>query len=280
MLFLVAPLPVSGASTRSDQGPAEILSYNVAPAPVVLVEHWTTVYPPLTKCRVKLKRSALPQPKRSGVLGIRELSMAALAILLASSIAMASAQTTQAVDVDYTPGEVVASIATGCGLLNIVSININQVSSQLLTIDRLMSKRNWHIVLVQETGVVGKTTPNPHVALRKSMHHSIFFNSPHHAHLQHKQYDAKVRELALELQEGVINPLQYNTQVQLAKGRRVYPSGGMAVVVNRCVVGTLTLPPTPLTTVGLIGIRSALHSSDSSPTMRSQTASGRPILTP
>lgn len=114
-------------------------------------------------------------------------------------------------------------MVTSCGLLNIISANINQVSAQLFTIDRLMTKRNWHIALVQETGVISKMDPNPHAGICGRMCNNIFFNSPHFNHLQHKQYQAKIAELARAYEAGDIDLLQLNTQSQLARGRHVYP---------------------------------------------------------
>jgi hypothetical protein len=199
-------------------------------------EYWVNSYPPPVRCRRRWMRTVMPRPGPLGAIGIGGLLVAVLVALLVSSVSVANAEVTQMVEVDYSPGEIVTSITTTCGLLNIVSININRVPGQLQTIDHIMSKRNWHIVLVQETGVISKTSPNPHMVLCKSMQNSIFFNSPHLAHLWHKQYNTKIRDLKMELQTGAINPLQYNTQAQLAGGCHVYLSGGLAIIVHQSVL--------------------------------------------
>ncbi len=103
---------------------------------------------------------------------------------------------------NYSPEEVVVSMVTSCGLLNIVLANINWVLAQLYTINRLMTKRNWHIALVQEMGVISKTDPNPHTSIHKNMRNNIFFNSPHFSHLQCKQYDTKMADLAKAYKNG------------------------------------------------------------------------------
>lgn len=156
-----------------------------------------------------------------------------LLVALLQAVGGAHTQNEQQIEVDYLPEEVVVSVVTGCGLLNIVSANINQVSAQLLTINRLMTKRNWHILLVQETGVISKMDPNPHVSICGSMHNNIFFNSLHFNHLQCKQYHAKMADLTRAHENGDIDLLQFNTQSQLARGRHVYPSGGLAIIINK-----------------------------------------------
>jgi hypothetical protein len=219
VLLLVAPTPASCASMCSNNEPASLPPYGPLPAPVLLIEYWVCSLPPPTRRCHKQLRPTVPRPATPCTAGLGGLLVIALVALLAGSVSMASAETTQLVEVDYTPGEIVTSIATACRLLNVVSININRVSEWLLAINHLMDKRNWHIVLVQETGVVSKANPNPHVTLHKSMHNNIYFNSLHQAHLQLKQYNAKIRELNVDLQAGTINQLQYNTQTQLANGR-------------------------------------------------------------
>lgn len=57
-------------------------------------------------------------------------------------------------DLDSAAGGAILPIAVVSGILNIVSANIAHSPSRLATIDHLMVKHNWHIVLLQEMGVV------------------------------------------------------------------------------------------------------------------------------
>lgn len=70
----------------------------------------------------------------------------------------------QHIDVEYSPAEVISSIAMACGLLRIVSININCKIARFHDVDHLMTKHNWHIVLIQEMGVVMGVSPCPELA--------------------------------------------------------------------------------------------------------------------
>jgi hypothetical protein len=99
-----------------------------------------------------------------------------------------------------------------------------------------MAKKNWHVVLVQEMGVISKVNPNPHTTIRKTVRNHIFFNSPHYAPLMEKQYNAKILELTREHELGLLDANQFNTQSLLARGRQVYPSGGLAIMVNRGIL--------------------------------------------
>jgi hypothetical protein len=63
-------------------------------------------------------------------------------------------------DLDSAWGGVILPVVVVGGVLNVVSANIACSPSHLATIDHLMSKHNWHIVLLQETGVVHDTEDN------------------------------------------------------------------------------------------------------------------------
>jgi exonuclease III len=130
----------------------------------------------------------------------------------------------------------VASVVTGCGLLNVVSINVNHIHSWLYAINCLMTKKNWHVVLVQETGVISKVKPNLHTSIQRNLHNHIFFNSPHYTSLKEKQYNAKILELTRKRDSGTLDADQFDTQSLLALGRRVYPSSGLAVMVNHSIL--------------------------------------------
>jgi hypothetical protein len=99
-----------------------------------------------------------------------------------------------------------------------------------------MTKKKWHIALVQETGVISKTDPNLHVSIKRAMCNHVFFNSPHHAHLKEKQYKAKMLELTHEHDEGTLDTNQFHTQLLLALGHWVYLSGGLAIMVNHDIL--------------------------------------------
>lgn len=94
---------------------------------------------------------------------------------------------------------------------------------------------NWHIVLVQETGVVTGTHPCPEAALTATLSHHISFNSPPQERLHKKQYQEKVQSLTALLSSGAIDNLQFHTKCEAAKGAQDFPSGGLAIMVHHCV---------------------------------------------
>jgi hypothetical protein len=57
-------------------------------------------------------------------------------------------------DIDHVVGDAIVPISVAGGVLNIVSANIGRSPAHLDTINHLMSKHGWHIVLIQETGVM------------------------------------------------------------------------------------------------------------------------------
>lgn len=81
-------------------------------------------------------------------------------------------------------------------------------------------------------GVISKTTPNPHSKFHASLHHRVFFNSPHYAALHGWQTSKQVAKLERDHLAGCISDAQLHTGVGFAAGHHVYVSGGLAVLMH------------------------------------------------
>lgn len=99
-----------------------------------------------------------------------------------------------AVDINYTPSEPIIPIAICGALLNIVTINIHCSSKMLHMVELAMNKHNWHIVLIQETGIIKKLHTNVHDHWRHTLQHHIVFNSPNNENLTIKQKNRKIKK--------------------------------------------------------------------------------------
>jgi hypothetical protein len=104
-----------------------------------------------------------------------------------------------------------------------------------------MTKHKWHIVLVQETGVITSTSPCPEQAIARKLEHHISFNSPSLDNLRSHQLQKRVATLTALFDNGKINCLQWSTECELAKGVQVFPSGGLAIMVHSSVLSYMQI---------------------------------------
>jgi exonuclease III len=142
-------------------------------------------------------------------------------------------------DIDHAVGDAIVPISVAGGVLNIVSANISRSPARLDTINHLMSKHGWHIVLIQETGVMSDLDFDLEDRLARRITNKIFFNSPSACAIRQKQTAARLAKLAKSLQDGAINSAQYDARCAAAGGSRLYASGGLAIMVAASVAGSV-----------------------------------------
>jgi hypothetical protein len=121
-------------------------------------------------------------------------------------------------NLDYGAALDVVPVAVVGGVLNIVSINLNRKPHLLQQVDSMMAKKNWHIVLLQETGLITKDGRTQHQDIRRCLCNAITFNSPSEAYLRAKGTRKAVRMLDAKKANGSITEAQHEVQVgMLAK---------------------------------------------------------------
>ncbi len=90
-------------------------------------------------------------------------------------------------NLDCAAGDTILPIAVTGGVLNLVSVNIAQSPTCLDTINSLMTKHHWHVVLVQEMGIMCDIGVDMEDCICRQLSNNIHFNSPSALSLQAKQ---------------------------------------------------------------------------------------------
>jgi hypothetical protein len=120
-------------------------------------------------------------------------------------------------------------------VLNIVTINIHQSSKALHTVGLAMSKHNWHIALIQETGIVKKPHTNVHECWRQTLQHLILFNPPNNGYLAAKQKNRKMELYRRHVSNGSMTEDQLKEKLDLMTQYTAMPEGGMAIMINKTI---------------------------------------------
>ncbi len=167
-------------------------------------------------------------------LGVRATRTTAALLLLLTFLPTVSATDEGAAE--YGLGLTVLPVVVAGGILNIVSANLNRKPELLWHLDQLMTKNNWHIVLVQETGIITKNGLDPHLRIRQQMRNKVVFNSPSEAYLRAKLCRKATRALNAERERGDITEAQYTLQLAMLSGATVNRAGGMAIMLQLTMV--------------------------------------------
>ncbi len=144
VLLTLATLPKLVGATSTVKEEAAEAGLNIT-CSLSAPEGYTMPQWPVLQCRKKC-HIEVASPQQIHLL--ESLVVATALMIILSWLGVACAHGDQLLEVEYSFGELVSSIMTGCGLLNIVSININHMPGRLHTVDHLISLHDWHIVLI------------------------------------------------------------------------------------------------------------------------------------
>jgi hypothetical protein len=100
-----------------------------------------------------------------------------------------------------------------------------------------MIKRDWHVVLIHDTGIIRGMVSDKHQALWASIECEAHFNSPSVESLVHWQLHKRDRRTWANLRDGHITELQSATRLALSAGVQAFPSGGMAILTHPTLTG-------------------------------------------
>ncbi|ELR11441.1 uncharacterized protein ACA1_121490 [Acanthamoeba castellanii str. Neff] len=115
-------------------------------------------------------------------------------------------------DLDNATGDTILPIMVTGGVLNLVSINITHSPAHLDMVNWLMSKHGWHIVLVQETGLLCDAEVGMEDHIHCQLTNNIHFNSPSTPTLHAKQTAVQLSKLDHQLHEGHISQAQFDSK--------------------------------------------------------------------
>lgn len=99
-------------------------------------------------------------------------------------------------NLDCTTGDAILPLAVVGGVLNLVSVNIARSPAHLDTINSLMTKHDWHVVLVQETGIMCDAGVDMEDHIHHQLSNNIHFNSPLALSLHAKQDATQLSRLS------------------------------------------------------------------------------------
>jgi hypothetical protein len=138
-----------------------------------------------------------------------------------------------AMDINFSPLEPIIPIVVGGAVLNIVTINIHQSSKVLHMVGLAMSKHNWHIALIQETGIIKKLHTSVHEHWWQTLQHLILFNSPNDGYLAAKQKNRKMELYCWCVSNGSMTKDQLKEKLDQMAQYTTMPKGGMAIMINK-----------------------------------------------
>jgi hypothetical protein len=99
-----------------------------------------------------------------------------------------------------------------------------------------MIKHNWHVALIQETGLIKNSHHNVHKLWWQSLHHHIIFNSPNKTILKDKQRQRKIKKLQTLKCKGTITNKQMRHAINNLPHKTAKPEGGMAILINKNII--------------------------------------------
>jgi hypothetical protein len=134
-------------------------------------------------------------------------------------------------DLDCAAGDAILPIAVVGGVLNLVSVNIARLPVHLDTVNSLMTKHGWHVVLVQEMGIMHDVRVDMEDHIHHQLSNTIHFNSPSALSLWAKQNAIQLTRLNCLLQQGNMLQEQFESKKLMLHNSRVYAAGGMAILV-------------------------------------------------
>jgi hypothetical protein len=134
-------------------------------------------------------------------------------------------------NLDCAAGDAILPIAVVGGVLNLVSVNIARLPARLDTINSLMTKHSWHVVLVQEMGIMWDTGVDMEDHICRWLSNNIHFNSPSALSLWAKQNAVQLARLNCLLWQGDILQEQFESKRLMLHNSRVYATSGMAILV-------------------------------------------------
>ena len=190
--------------------------------------------PPLTRKKPKKNAKTLPKPTQHPHSLTNPHYLHTTAILITLLAQLPTVEASQWINIDYNAIPTKLHIIGTSICIVLATININRRPSAIKEVDTLMRKKNWDIVLLQETGLVKNKQPHQstHAPYRQQLKNKIIFNSPKQTTLDQKKQRRTIKDLDKKLQQRKITTTRHAMETDFASNEPADPQGGQAFLIK------------------------------------------------